>query len=150
MAFPSLSNTKAPALALHQIQSAAEWIKTNAGALRDESALGNIRADRLMKFPGLLYSYRQQIAEAATTPGIGQYAKDQFNNQAFDIVAEYNAMVSAIDNTIAWITTNFPNSGGDLRVYTFDANGNLVSKEWTPAQTAGLRAQIDALVSTIS
>jgi hypothetical protein len=75
-----------------------------------------------------------------------EYARDQFNNQAFDIVTEFTTMRAAIISARDWLVTNIPT--GANQVVTI-AGGVAVYRVFTDVETAGLRTEIDALLLTI-
>lgn len=87
----------------------------------------------------------------AATPGIVQYAKDQVNDQAYDVVAEFNAMMTAMQNTLASLIAMFPKDGGGFLLYQkLNANGSFTNRTFTAAQLAPVVTLIDAVIATIS
>lgn len=88
--------------------------------------------------------------DVATTPGLAQYARDQEDDPAYDVVAEFVAMRGAAIAVRDWVITNFPTSaGGFIEKDTLTADGSITVRQFTPAQTAGLQAALDALVAAI-
>ena len=86
----------------------------------------------------------------AATPGLSQYAKDQYNDPAYDVVAEFNAMKTALANAQSTLTTMFPKDGSGFVLYqTIQANGSLLNRTFTAAQLAGAVAQVDAVIASI-
>jgi len=91
------------------------------------------------------------INALAATPGLAQYAKDQVNDPAYDIAAEFtamrNAMVLARDNLIAL----FPKDGSGFLLYqTLNADGTVATRNFTAAQVSSAVPLIDDVLSTIS
>lgn len=87
----------------------------------------------------------------AATPGLAQYAKDQVNDQTYDVVAEFNtmrdAMVAARDNLIGM----FPKDGSNFILYqTFNADGSIAIRNFTAAQVAPAVALIDVVIASIA
>lgn len=128
-------------------------MKQYAANIRDDAAAGDIPARQVIGIDGDLHRYRQVFAEAGAKPGILEVAREEFNDPALDITVEWNAMMAAIDDVRAWVRANFPtaNQGGTpyLAAQAWGANGP-VDRLFTPAQTAGLRAQLDALIATVA
>lgn len=146
-AFPA--NQDQQARGLSNAQATAKNLKTHATNLRAQMAAGNIEADQIVDLYRYLIQTKDRLNAVAAIPGIAQYAKDQFNNQSLDIVAEFNAMVTEIQDTIDLIVSIFPKDGnGYLLKDKLIATG-IDNRDFTPAQTATLRTQLDALIATI-
>ena len=92
---------------------------------------------------GLLDSY-------TAVPGLAAYAQNQINDPAINITAEYTTMRNQIVATQDWLVANFPNTAGELRVYTFDASKRAVDINLTAPQLTALKNQLTALVATIN
>lgn len=146
MAYP----TGMLSLVLEDIDRRAVSVKTYATQVRTEAAAGNIPSSRILDLFINLRQERGLLATAAATPGIAQFARDQKNNQSLDVVAEFNAMLAAIDGTTTWINTNFPKDGGGFLLERTLGVNSPIDRTFTPAQTAGLRTQLDSLIATIA
>jgi hypothetical protein len=82
---------------------------------------------------------------------MAQYARDQFNNPALDIAAEFSAMQAAADSLRGWIDANFPrHASGALLMETCAADGTRSNMTFTSAELAAFRTQADAFIATIS
>ena len=148
MAFPSFDSL---AKAWLDALTLARTLKGQAQILRDTSAAGNIGFTLIERFFEFIVAANARFEQLKAVPGIAQYAKDQVDNQLIDIVAEFNAMQTAIVDVITWVTTNIPKDGsGYLLVRQIDVGNNIVDRQFTPAQSAGLRTQLDALLATIA
>lgn len=136
---------------LEQIDGRVLSLKRYCQQVRADAAAGPIQSGRILSTFQSLRFDRAALASAAATPGLAQFARDQKNNQALDVVAEFNTMMAAIDNVTSWISTNFPTDPG---------TGALLERTWGPdqpiertftsAQTAGFRTQLDTLIATIA
>lgn len=83
-------------------------------------------------------------------PGMAQYAKDQFNNQNIDIVAEFTTMREAAIEVRDWVIATFPKSaGGFIERVTLESDGSITTRSFTPIVTAPLRTRLDVLIATI-
>lgn len=131
-------------------QSQAIALKNYASSAATNFAATTQSANAIIQ---TLNRHVEAIAEfdtLAAIPGLAQYARDQADDQAYDVVAEYNAMRAAAVSVRDWIINNFPVSGnGYIEKDTIDANGNVSVRQFTPAQTAGLVTELNALVATI-
>lgn len=129
MAFKTVS-TQATALA--NVQAIAARAKRQMTQYRNMSASANITLTDAKLFRKVIDGVIADWALYAATPGLAQYAKDQLNDPAYDIVAEYNAMRSAAVALRDWLDANIP-----------------AEPTYTPAQTAGFRTAADTFLSTI-
>lgn len=147
MAYPTISLRDA----LSDVDRSAKRVKAFCQARRAEMAAGNVVSTTIFEVFIQLRQERAIMAAAAATPGIGPYAQAEKNNPTLDVVAEFTAMTGAIDGCIAWINTNFPKQGGSgyLLAQTLGPEGP-VDRQFTPAETAGLRTQLDAVIAAIA
>ena len=81
--------------------------------------------------------------QVSQTAGLAQYAKDQFATPAYDIVAEYTAMIAALAAIRTWLRTNIPSTAISI------VNGVPVGQTFIPADTAPLKALVVAAIATI-
>lgn len=149
MAFPS-TNVVLLRDALDVVRQAAYAIKEGAQRLRALSLGSSTGASSILEFALLLAEQRALLDSHAATPGLGAYAQQQINDDEFDIVAAYSAMVAQIDATVTWIVSNFPkDANGYLLERQLASDGRTVERTFNSAALAGLRAQLDALIATI-
>lgn len=98
-----------------------------------------------------LANYSAWFDEIKTTAGILQYAKDQEDDQTYDVAAEFNALIAAIDATILQLSTDLPKDGNDwLLVNKINANGTLVPRNFTAGALATTIANLDAIAAAVS
>jgi hypothetical protein len=91
------------------------------------------------------------MATWATTPGLAQYARDQYNDPTYDVVAEFNAMKSAIDTARDTLITAFPKDAGGFILYQkINPDGSILLRTFTSAQLAGSVAQVDSVIAAIA
>jgi hypothetical protein len=137
-------------LVLEDIDRRAVNVKGYCTRTRDLAAAGNVPSTTILDVLVRLIQDKAALQAAAGTPGIADFARDQKGDQGLDVVAEFTTMVSAMDGASGWITTNFPKDGsGILLAQTFGATGPI-DRQFTPAQTAGFRTQLDAVIATIA
>ena len=87
----------------------------------------------------------------STTPGLAQYARDQVNDQTYDVIAEYvilrDAIISCRDNLMGF----FPKDANAWILYqTIQPSGRIQNRTFTAAQLAAAIPFIDAAASAIS
>ena len=149
MAFPA-SQTKVKK-ALDDISSTALRIKGIVQSVRDESNAGDTPRMRFVACQRQVQIALDIWATAVAVPGLPQYAKDQYDDQTLDIVAEYNAMKAAAEAVRDWVFNNMPTDAGSgaalLEVY--DQGGNPTNIMTTTGQSAGFRTAADTFLATI-
>lgn len=92
----------------------------------------------------IIVSINNMVAVA----GLNAFATGQ--GYSGTIVTDANAVASAAQNCIAWITANFPkDAGGFVQAYTLNADGTRTPANFTSAQTVGLQNSLAALVAAI-
>lgn len=148
MAFPATVTTQSKAYTESQAQAAS--LKTYLQSANAQMAAGPVSCNLVVEIYLALVAAKAKFDATAAVPGIAPYAKDQHNNQALDIVAEFTTMTNAVTACGTWINNNFPKDGaGYLLKDKLDASGVSV-RTLSSAQTAGLRTQVDALIATIA
>ena len=88
---------------------------------------------------------------AKATPGMPQYAKDQFDDQNLDIALEFTSMVTEATSLRDWIFNNFPKDvGGAALIETLTINGVLTPLTFNTAQLQEFRDKAALLIASIS
>jgi hypothetical protein len=154
MAFPSSSGTKQENLASAWsiARNAAGGIKQRAESLKTSSAAGPIPAASVLDLLTYLADQKLVLSRVAGLTGIAAYAQEQVGDPALNVATEYSNMIAAVDAVRDWVLANFPKDGsGYLLVTQFagDNSGRTVSRQFSSAETAGLRTVLDALIATI-
>ena len=151
MGFPSLSGTRPGNLsyAWDMLRGSVQEVKNRTQTVRTMAAAGTT-SGVILDHTTFLAGSKEYLNSLASTPGLADYAKGQVNDATFDIVTEYVAMMTALDNTVTWIMTNFPkDASGFLLAKTFDANGVQVDRNFDAASLSTFVTVLDALLATI-
>ncbi len=115
----------------------AEW-QAGANSFQVVAALDNLR------------TLRAELNSVRSVPGIATYARVQEDDVTYDVVAEFNALVAAIDTAIASISTTLPKDGGGfLLLETIAADGTRTPRTFTPGQLNTIRGNLDAIVAAV-
>lgn len=114
-----------------------------------QMAAGNVTSGMIRSTLSNLIAAKAALQAAAAVSGIAAYAQAQEGDETYDVVAEFNALVSAINTAGATLLTGLPTSGGYVLMEQWSANG-FTEREFTPAQTASLRTDLQAIVDSIS
>jgi len=149
MTFPASQQRLASAL--DQIAIGANRIKHAAQSIRDDSSSGPITRMRAVSLQRQLWDTINRWDQAASVPGLAQYAQDQYANSGLDIASEYSAMRAAAVALRDWIHANMPtdSESGAVLLQSLNADGSLSELTFSTSETAGLRTNADALIATI-
>lgn len=150
MAFPASQQTVEDAL--KNIRSTAIRARDESQSLSDRSAAGNVpRADFITLQRRLQHAINIWDANQAV-PGLVQYARDQYDDQALNIGTEYTAMRAAAISLRDWVFNNIPTDSGSGAVLleTIDNAGVSTAIQVTPGQSATFRTEVAAFVATVS
>ena len=144
------ANTATQAQGLLSAMQQAVFVKQSA-QIAVQLLAGTVTANQVFQIVDNLRSPLQIFAQVAAIPGIAAYAQAQFNDATYDVATEFTNMVNTINAVVNWVVTNFPkDTGGFAQAYTLTADGSRTATVFTPAQTAGLTAAINAVIASIS
>lgn len=150
MAFPTESTKRALAFVLNDAQSTAQNLKSHSEIVRVKSVAGTLTASQILDYQMSIKEKLGRFTELQGVTGIGQFAKDQFDDQAFDVVVEFQAMLDAIQTILDWIRTNIPvSANGFVESRKIETDDTITKKTFTSGQTAGFRTELDLLIATI-
>ncbi len=108
-------------------------------------------SDRVLETLQTLQAFSTQLDVVKSTPGIAQYARDQEGDQAYDVAAEFIAVLALLDTVIQSLIVAFPKDVNDyLLAETMDANGVRSQRVFTGAALSSIRADLDAVSNGIS
>lgn len=110
---------------------------TRREALEYQNALLDIRADL------------ETLTAGAASNGLQAYAQAQINDGALNVATEYTTMRNALDALTSWLVTNFPNTTGELRVYTF-VSSRVTDIQLTAGELTAYKTQLSNLIATIN
>lgn len=139
--------------ALVSVDRAAAQIKAKCSALRDQAASGDITAyqvtqDLLPK----LKAAQTVFLGAAGLPGIAAFVAGQRGISEQDVVDAFSAMLAAVSGCLSWIEDSLPKQGGFLLIEQIsdDDTGVITPRDFSSAETAGLRVQLQAVEAAIA
>lgn len=139
---PVTGYAKAKALALAIKKFAAQ----RAEHLRTDS-----NADAVLATFHDLRRYRDELLTVKDITGLAQYAKDQEADSAYDIIAEFIALINAVEAVMANILLTFPTDvNGYLLEKQFNAQGTYDFRQFSTVQLAPLVVLLEAVNSTVS
>ena len=150
MAFPTRLQKRVLALVLDEAQAIAQNLKSDAERLKTKSSAGTLNGPETANFQVDAKAKFARLAVLKATPGIGQFAKDQFDDQTLDIATEFQGMLDAIQDILNWIRTNIPvSTGGFIEERKIETDDTSTLKVYTAASTSGFRTELDLLIAAI-
>lgn len=137
--------------AFFQAKNLARGLKTTAQNSIAAFA-GTTNRDQVLALAMNLREWRIALAAASAVPGVVQFARDQYDDQAYDVAGSFTAMLNAIDGVIGGIFSAFPTapSGGEVRERVLNADGSITMRTFTGAQLASLVSLLQTLDAAIS
>ena len=135
--------------AFEAVEGIAVSVKQLSTQLQTKSANGTLTGSDVVRYftdlGGLRNKLDEWVARFTDAAAATAFARDRYNDPAYDPIAEYNAFNTEIDNTLTFIATNIPTD-----LLTWDAvNGVVTWNAYTPEQTATLRTQLQTLINTV-
>lgn len=104
----------------------------------------DVSAQLIISILNNLSSYKTRLENVRSIPGIAQYARDQENDQNYDVVAEFLSLLALIDAAIAEIQSTNTN--------VLISGWSLTGIQWntfTSAQTANLALALQAIANAV-
>ena len=149
MAFKASNDV--PADAYRRVKGAAVQLKLNCQSFNTQLAASGATYPYLRDIYLTLTRADNQFNALKVTPGLAAYAKDQENDQAYDVVAEFTTMQTALQAVLSWMETNVPVTNRNVPAVTDWGNESTIqiADTFTPAQTNGLQTVLSALIATI-
>jgi len=138
-----------PADALRLTKQTAVQLKVNLQGFLSTLAAQSVGFPELRGIYRTLDRADNQLTSLSVTPGLAEYASAQENDGTYDVAAEFQAMIAAISAAKVWLNDNTPNTATVAPASEWTDEG-VTSSEFTPAQTAGLRAALQGVVDTIA
>lgn len=97
-----------------------------------------------------LRRFRDDLAQIKTVDGIAEHARTQENDASYDVVAEFNALASAVESLMNLIQTTFPVDGsGYLLEKQWAGDGTYTFRQFTANQLSATRAAMDTVIAAI-
>lgn len=152
MTFPSsTSSREGLSVVLARARSLSSSAKQIAQVIHSETLAGPITGRRLLQACEQLYSIQAQFAVLRQTPGLAAYAREQFDDPAFDIAAEFRTMQAALQACLDWINTNLPRDSASSRWLLLEefVDGARKDRMFSSATFSGLRPLLITLIESI-
>lgn len=127
----------------------AVQVSTQATSFRTKITLGT-NAQVIIDYLRDLIVFRDRLQAISQIPGIGEYAQDQEKDVTYNIAAEFNSMLTAINNVINWIGTALPKDESEyLLIYKLTNSGSFMPRSFTSAQIASLLPLLQEIIDAV-
>lgn len=114
----------------------------------DEMAAISVDSEAIIALYRYLTQVKARLTLFAAVPGIVQHVKDAEGNQSYDISTEITALQAEMAAAMTWVEDNFPSSG-DYLLFLRIVDTVITPRLFSPAQTAGLRTELQGVVDAI-
>ncbi len=132
-------------------QNEAIRLKSFATQTRNALIAGPVSANAVIQIMSNVKSSIEVFDVVSALPGMASYARDQEDDQSYNVVSEFNTMRSEAVATRDWVITNFPKSAGNfIEKDTLETDGAITVRQFTPAQTTGLQIALADLIAAIA
>ncbi len=122
-------------------------IKQQVVGARNASLATAQNRSRFARLAAGLAGSKAFLATIEVVGGIQQYARDQLDDQTYDVGARFTDVQAAETALIAWILANYPASpSGHQLTSTFNPDGTSLEDVFTVAQLAGFVTEADAFI----
>jgi len=139
-----------PAHAYDEAKRVAVQLKNFCDARASNWAAGS-NAAQILAAVDNLNAFKTRLETVSVTPGIAAYARDQENDQNYNVVSEFAAMRGALDTAITQIVAAVPkDANGYILMYEISANGDLIPRTFSGAALVNVIANLSAISATIS
>lgn len=145
------ASNELPALGLAKAKSLALDLKQYLESRRTQFQSAT-NADAVVDVYFKCAAFLNEIAAIKAEPGdIVQYARDQENDQNYDVIAEFNGLETAVTTLADTIHTAFPKDGND---YLLEKKLNNITRQYelrqfSSAQLSALITDMDAVINAI-
>ncbi len=141
------------AKAYQKAQNEAIRVKTFSTSARNALLAGVVSANAVIQIMTNLKSSVEVWDTVSSLPGMGQYAKDQEDDQTYDVVAEFLAMRNAAVACVDWVFDNFPKDSASpfyILKDQLETDGAITVRQFSTAQTVGLQTALADLTAAVA
>lgn len=133
---------------LDEIQKLASTSKRMGVTMRADTLADILAWRTIIDTHSVFNDALEKMVVLAATPGLPQYAKDQYFDETYDVVGDYVIMRDALEGVRDWIETNIPDDAGDgfvankyeYTIYTAAQHGAIL---------ADLLSELDAFIASV-
>lgn len=145
------ANNLIPATAYPRSKSSAAQVKGIADSNIAKYTTTGANGNEIFAMTDNLRGLKADLNTAKNVPGIVQYAKDQEDDQTYDVAQAFTDVLQAINAVLAEVEATFPTSaGGWLELNKMESgDASLTPRDFTTGQLASLTATLQTLSDAI-
>jgi hypothetical protein len=144
-------DSRSAARAYDMILGNRDNLKREIPSMISTLAGGDVGYDMLRKIYSYIENSKNQLADLRATTGIAAYAKNQVDDPTYEIKANITLVTSAISVCLTTIRQLTPTTASILPANEWgDESKSLVNEFFTPANTAQLRTDLQAVITAIT
>ena len=118
-------------------------IKTVANNYATQFAVSGGDAEEVLLVLDRLNTGIERLNSVKNVGGIAAYAREQENNQGYDVVAEFNSLIALLEAARATIVTTLPEStNGFTEVFSLNSDGTKTYRTFTVPQLSSLTTDL--------
>jgi hypothetical protein len=136
-----------PSEAFENVRSMAQGAKNGAQGYLS-TLQGTVDTNWVFQFLDTTSAFISDMNKWKAVAGLDTYATAQ--GYSGTLSTDITSCVTAATACIAWVTTNFPASGGFIQGFTLNADGTRTPRTFTSAATAGLQTALTSFIATIA
>jgi hypothetical protein len=142
--------TKEVGEAAPELTGTARGAANACNSFKSASLNGNITVTQVLGLLSVMVDSIAKINSLKDTPGLEEYYKKAYDDPNYDVIPEFQTMITAMNDLASKITTDIPRSiAGYLDDRTLSAQGVLTDREFSTSAMSGVRAKIDAFLATV-
>lgn len=151
MTFPSSNNTTSLHDVLSTLRALAGQTKSQMQNAVATMAAQNVDTNFVFGILDKLNWLISTLTAWQGTIGLNAYATEQLPDYAGTLTTDITVVIEAAQACINWVVTNFPKDSTNTYILaeSINTDGTRTLRQFTPAQTAGFRTMIQALIATI-
>lgn len=136
--------------ALETIQAKGKGVRDTAAIIKAQIDAGPIASEIVINLMRHMRTAYDIISAAKVTPGLNAYAQNEFDDPAYDYVAEVNAVLAAMLTTYQWVNTSFPKDVNGYLLKDKLVDGVVVNRVFAQQDTVGLSTALATLIAAFA
>lgn len=135
--------------AFSEVEQLATGVRNHSERVYSKAASGDLTGLDVINYfrdVGQKSNEMGAIVAGMSAAEANAFAQERYNQPSYNVATEFAAMMSAIDDILAWINANVPVSS----ILTFNNGSRVIDwTTYTPSQTNQFRSKLQDLAATI-
>lgn len=140
-----------PEEAYTKVRKTAIQLKVNLQSFKTSLASKNADFKLIKGIYVTLSNAYNQLDTLKEIPGLADYAKQQEDDPNYDVVVEFNNLITQIQSAMGWINDHVPSTVSLKTPADWGGpNETVIVDTFTPTQTSDLRTALESVIQAIS